>query len=200
MIDQVLTPSLALALQSADAAAPAAKGDLGGAFIALVLGLLQLVVSLAIFTFSINQGLQVVSKMIDGIDIWAEIKRKNMAVALLAAGAVYAYTNVVAGGVDSMTEGLTTLVSGGWKDGLGALIGGVANLVIAIAVAGLAISWTFKAMDRFTKDIDEKAEFRGGNISIGIIYAGILVGASELIASGVSGVSSGITGLVSALL
>jgi uncharacterized membrane protein YjfL (UPF0719 family) len=181
MLDQVLTPSLALAIQSADAAAPAAKGDLGGAFIALLLGLLQLVVSLGIFTFAINQGLQVVSKMIEGIDIWGEIKRKNMAVALLAAGAVYAYTNVVAGG-------------------LGALIGGVANLFIAIAVAGLAISWTFKAMDRFTKDIDEKAEFRGGNISIGIIYAGILVGASELIASGVSGVSSGVTGLVSALI
>jgi uncharacterized membrane protein YjfL (UPF0719 family) len=64
----------------------------------------------------------------------------------------------------------------------------------------VAVTWTFKAMDKFTKDIDEKAEFRGGNVAIGILYAGILVGASELIASGVSGVSSGITGLVSSLL
>jgi uncharacterized membrane protein YjfL (UPF0719 family) len=71
---------------------------------------------------------------------------------------------------------------------------------VAIAVAGLAISWTFKAMDKFTKDIDEKQEFRGGNVAIGIVYAGILVGASELIASGVSGVSSGITALINALI
>lgn len=199
MIDSLLTPALAITAQTADAAAPAAAG-LGSAFIGLILGVLQLVVSLAIFTFSINQGLKVVSKMIDGIDIWGEIKRKNMAVAALAAGAVYAYTNVVAGGVESMTAGLTTLVQGQLSDGIGAVIGGVANLVVAIAVAGLAISWTFKAMDKLTADIDEKAEFRGGNVAIGIVYAGILVGASELIASGVSGVSSGITRLVSALL
>ena len=167
MIESMLTPALALTVQ--EAAAATGGDSLGGAFVGLVLGLLQLVVSLAIFTFSINQGLSVVSKMIDGIDIWGEIKRKNMAVALLAAGAVVA-------------------------------IGGIANLVVAIAVAGLAISWTFKAMDKFTKDIDEKQEFRGGNVAIGIVYAGILVGASELIASGVSGVSSGITALINALI
>jgi uncharacterized membrane protein YjfL (UPF0719 family) len=198
MIESMLTPALALTVQ--EAAAATGGESLGGAFVGLVLGLLQLVVSLAIFTFSINQGLSVVSKMIDGIDIWGEIKRKNMAVALLAAGAVVAYTNVVAGGVDSMTAGLTTLVKGDLSSGIGALIGGIANLVVAIAVAGLAISWTFKAMDKFTKDIDEKQEFRGGNVAIGIVYAGILVGASELIASGVSGVSSGITALINALI
>lgn len=193
----MFTPSLALIAQDA---AAASNDSLGGAFVALALGALQLVVSLAIFTFSINQGLNVVSRMIDGIDIWGEIKRKNMAVALLAAGAVVAYTNVVAGGVASMTDGLTTLVKGELSDGIGALVGGVVNLFVAIMVAGIAVTWTFKAMDKFTKDIDEKAEFRAGNVAIGILYAGILVGASELIASGVSGVSSGITGLVSALL
>ena len=104
----MFTPSLALLAQTTgiDAAAGTSDG-LGGAFVALALGALQLIVSLAIFTFSINQGLNVVSRMIDGIDIWGEIKRKNMAVALLAAGAVVAYTNVVAGGVESMTGGLT---------------------------------------------------------------------------------------------
>ena len=152
-----------------------------------------------IFSFAITNGLKVVSRMIDGIDIWAEIKKKNMAVALLAAGAVIAYVNVVAGGVESMTHGLTGFVSGSFKAGLSATLGGVVNLIIALIVAGFAISWTFKVMDKLTTNINEKDEFRSGNVAIGIVYAGILVGASDLIAAGVSGVSSALTGALNLL-
>jgi uncharacterized membrane protein YjfL (UPF0719 family) len=186
----LLAPAL---IQAANTTSSAPATDMKGALIGLVLGALQLIVSLAIFTFAINNGLKVVSKMIEGIDIWGEIKKKNMAVALLAAGAVIAYVNVVAGGVESMTHGLTAVVSGSFGAGLSALIGGIVNLVVALIVAGFAISWTFKAMDKLTSNINEKDEFRAGNVAIGIVYAGILVGASDLIAAGVGGVSSAIT-------
>ncbi len=145
------------------------------------------------FTLAVTNGSAVVGRMIDGIDVWSEIKKKNIGVALLAAGAVIAYPNVVAGGIAGMTRGLQSLVVFDFKNGLSALLGGTVNLIVALAVAGLAISWTFKVMDRWTKDIDEKAEFRAGNTALGVVYAGILIGASSLIAAGVSGVSSGLT-------
>lgn len=190
----MLTLALAPLLQAAAApATTAATTDMKGALVGLALGALQLLVSLVIFTFAINNGLKVVSRMIEGIDIWGEIKKKNMAVALLAAGAVIAYVNVVAGGVESMTAGLTSVVSGSFKAGLSALIAGIVNLVVALIVAGFAISWTFKVMDRLTTNINEKDEFRGGNVAIGIVYAGILIGASDLIAAGVAGVSQALT-------
>lgn len=182
------------ALQAATTPATTAQAtDVKGALIGLVLGALQLLVSLAIFTFAINNGLKVVSRMIEGLDIWGEIKKKNIAVALLAAGAVIAYVNVVAGGVESMTNGLTAVVSGSFKAGLSALVGGIVNLLVALIVAGFAISWTFKAMDKLTSGINEKDEFRAGNVAIGVVYAGILIGASDLIAAGVTGVSSALT-------
>lgn len=190
MLNLFIAPAL---LQATVPAASAPATDMKGALIGLALGALQLIVSLAIFTFAIDNGLKVVSRMIDGIDIWSEVKKKNLAVALLAAGAVIAYVNVVAGGVEGMTHGLTSVVSGSFKSGLSALIGGVVNLVVALFVAGFAISWTFKAMDKLTKNINEKDEFRNGNVAIGIVYAGILIGASDLIAAGVGGVSSAIT-------
>jgi uncharacterized membrane protein YjfL (UPF0719 family) len=174
--------------------------DMKGALIGLLLGAIQLIVSLAIFTFAIKTGLRVVSGMIEGIDIWAEIKKKNMAIALLAAGAVIAYVNVVSGGVESMTHGLTGVVSGSFKSGLSALIGGVVNLIVALVVAGIAITWTFRVMDKLTTTVNEKDEFRAGNTAIGILYAGILIGASSLIAAGVSGVSAAVTNFLNAII
>ena len=178
----------------------ASTGDgIGAGALALLLGLIQLLVSLALFTLAVSNGIAVVSRMIDGLDLWGEIKRKNVAVGLLAAGAVIAYTNVVAGGIGGMTAGLQSLVVFDFRNGLSALLGGAINLVVALAIAGLAISWTFKVMDKWTKDIDEKAEFKSGNVAIGVVFAGILIGASGLISAGVSGVSSGLTKFFTAI-
>ncbi len=195
-----LIPLQALALAPVSLTQASAEGSgIGAGAVALLLGFVQLIVSLALFTLAVNNGIAVVSKMIDGLDIWAEIKKKNVAVGLLAGGAVIAYTNVVSGGIAGMTKGLQSLVVFDIKNGLSAVLGGAVNLIVALAVAGLAISWTFKVMDKWTKDIDEKAEFKGGNTALGVVYAGILIGASTLIEAGVSGVSSGLTQFFSAL-
>ncbi|MBL8861763.1 MAG: hypothetical protein JNK02_07095 [Planctomycetes bacterium] len=190
----VLVPT-ALIEPAAEAAGP----GLGGGALALLLGVVQLLVSLALFTLAVNNGLAVVGRMIEGLDIWGEIQRKNVAVGLLAAGAVIAYTNVVSGGIEGMTKGLQSLVVFDFKNGLSAVLGGAVNLVVALAVAGFAISWTFKIMDRWTRSVDERAEFKAGNAAIGVVHAGILIGASTLIEAGVSGVSSGLTQFLSSL-
>ncbi len=195
-----LIPLQVLTIQPLGISETSASGDgIGAGALALLLGLVQLIVSLALFTLAVNNGIAVVSKMIDGLDIWGEIKKKNVAVGLLAAGAVIAYTNVVSGGIAGMTKGLQSLVVFDIKNGLSAVLGGAVNLIVALAVAGLAISWTFKVMDKWTKDIDEKAEFKSGNTALGVVYAGILIGASTLIEAGVSGVSSGLTQFFSGL-
>ncbi len=195
-----LIPFQAVALAPVSFAETTADGSgIGAGAVALLLGFVQLIVSLALFTLAVNNGIAVVSKMIDGLDIWGEIKKKNVAVGLLAGGAVIAYTNVVSGGIAGMTKGLQSLVVFDIKNGLSAVLGGAVNLIVALAVAGLAISWTFKVMDKWTKDIDEKSEFRNGNTALGVVYAGILIGASTLIEAGVSGVSSGLTKFFTAL-
>lgn len=188
----MLTP--AVLFQSSD-------NGIVGAGLALLLGLLQLIVGLSIAAFCINKGLALVSRMLDGIDIWGEVKKKNVAVALLAGAVVISYTNVIAGGIEAMTRGLqTVLTGGGFGPGLSALLGGALNLIIAIAVASFAITVTFRVMDRLTKNIDEKAEFRAGNVAIGVVYAGILIGVSGLISAGVSGIGAGVTAFLNAII
>jgi len=169
-------------------------GSIGG----LILGAIQLIVGLSLAAFCIKKGLDLLSKLLGGIDIWAEIKKKNLAVALLGAGVIISYTRVVGGGIDAMTRSLVMLGSDP-IDGVVALGVGIINLVIAIAVASFAVTVVFKVMDRFTTTIDEKKEFAEGNAAIGAIYCGILIGVSGLVANGVGGIGLGIGTVIHAL-
>lgn len=201
MLNVALQPALLLALPSTQAAAAQTSSPgIMGAALGLVLGIVQLIVGLSIAAFAINQGFKLVSKMLEGIHIWGEVKNKNMAVALLAAGVVLAYTNVIAGGITSMTGGLRGIVGGNMSDGISALIGGALSLIVAISVASFAITVTFTIMDKLTTDIDEKEEFRNNNVAIGIVYAGIMIGVSGLISAGVSGIGSSVTELFKSIL
>ncbi len=188
-----------LPASTAAAAEPSHLKDIIGSLLGLILGIVQFAVGLGIAAFAISRGLQVVSKLLGGLDIWAEIAKRNIAVALLAAGAVISYTRVVGSGIDSMTKGLGSLAGGDWTAGVVGLIAGLINLAVAIFVASFAITVTFKVMDKLTKGIDEKAELSGGNIAIGALYCGILIGVSGLVASGVSGISIGLGNFLSAL-
>lgn len=185
--------ALTTSAPAAEAAKSSAWATVGGSVGGLLLGVIQLVVGLSLAAFSINKGLQLLSRLLGGIDIWAEIKAKNIAVALLAAGVVVSYTRVISGGIDAMTRSLLTLGTGGVLNGVIGLVAGVINLVVAIAVASFAITVVFRVMDKLTTSIDEKAEFKANNSAIGVVYCGILIGVSSLVAAGVTGIGSGVS-------
>jgi uncharacterized membrane protein YjfL (UPF0719 family) len=189
-------PSAALAAEGTTSSWAAVGGSLGG----LLLGVIQLVVGLSLAAFSITKGLQLLSKLLGGLDIWAEVKNKNVAVALLAAGVVVAYTRVIAGGIGAMSDSLATLGTGSVYSGVIGLVSGVINLFVAIAVASFAITVVFRVMDKLTTSIDEKAEFKGNNAAIGALYCGIMIGVSSLVAAGVSGIGSGVSLFLNALI
>jgi len=199
---------LALCLPALGSVAMAAEGqaaagswaEVGGSLGGLLLGIIQLIVGLSLAAFSITKGLELLSRLLGGLDIWDEIKKKNIAVALLAAGVVISYTRVISGGIDSMTRSLLTLGGGGVLNGVIGLVAGVINLTVAIAVASFAITVVFRVMDKLTKNIDEKAEFKANNSAIGVIYCGILIGVSSLVSAGVTGIGSGISLFLGALV
>lgn len=171
-----------------------------GSLLGLVLGIVQLVIALGIAAFAINQGLRIVGRMLEGIEIWAEVKKRNLAVAALAAGVVIAYTNVIGSGISAMTAGVGSLANLNWGPGVSAIAGGIVSLIIAIMVASFAITVTFRVMDRLTKDIREQDEFRSGNVAIGVVYAGIMIGVSGLIAAGVSGIGARVSDVINSVI
>lgn len=186
--------------QAAEAPASGGWAAVGGSVGGLLLGVIQLIVGLSLAAFSINKGLQLLSRLLGGLDIWGEIKARNVSVALLAAGVVVSYTRVISGGIDAMTRSLFTLGAGGVLNGVIGLVAGVINLFVAIGVASFAITVVFRVMDKLTSNIDERAEFKAGNTAIGAIYCGILIGVSSLVAAGVTGIGSGVSLFLSALV
>ncbi|MEN9361680.1 MAG: hypothetical protein RL095_3215 [Verrucomicrobiota bacterium] len=192
--------------------AGAANKESNGIFAAaagLLVSVIQVCVGLAIASFSIITGFKILGKLLakDGkdFDVWPALKNGNNAVALLAAGIVIAYTNVVSTGIKSMSDICGSVLKNldsadAWKDGVSGFLGAGINLIIALAVASFAITVVFKIMDKLTKDIDENAEFAKGNTAIGILYAGIIIGVSQLVSGAVTGIGKGIGNFFSAIL
>ncbi len=166
---------------------------------ALVLGFIQLILGLSMAAFAITKGLAVLSKLLGGIDIWDQIKKRNPAVALLAAGVVVSYCTVIGSGIESMTRALFAMGADPYG-GLVGLFSGILNLFIAVMVASFAITVVFKVMDKLTTGIDEQTEFADGNIAIGILYCGTLIGVSGLVASGVKGIGTGVGMLLTSVI
>ena len=194
---------VAIALCTSAQAAESTSGSwaaVGGSLGGLLLGIIQLIVGLSMAAFSVTKGLQLISKLLGGIDVWDEIKNKNIAVALLAAGVVVSYTRVISGGISAMTDSLATLGTGNIANGAIGLVAGLINLAVAVLVASFAITIVFRVMDKLTTTIDEKAEFKSGNVAIGAVYCGILIGVSGLVAAGVGGIGSGVSVFLSALV
>lgn len=201
----MLAVASSAAFAESTTAAPAVESSLGAIWPVLsalggvVLGFIQLILGLSLAAFAITKGLAVLSKLLGGIDIWDEIKKKNLAVALLAAGVVISYTTVIGSGIESMTRALFAMGT----DPFGGIVGlfsGLLNLVIAIMVASFAVTVVFKVMEKLTTNIDERAEFANGNVAIGVVYCGTLIGVSGLIASGVKGIGTVVGMLILALV
>lgn len=202
MSNLAFVTDFALLSQAAPATTTAASSSDGilGALLGLALGVIQLIIGLSIAAFAINKGFAIVGKMLDGINIWSEVKKRNLAVAALAAGVVIAYTNVIGSGIEAMTQGVGSLATLKLGAGLSAIIGGIVSLIVSISVASFAITVTFRVMDKLTTDINEKDEFRQGNVALGVVYAGIMIGVSGLIAAGVSGIGARVSDVINAII
>ncbi len=203
----LLTGALAAADSATAAAAPAGIAgyakDVVASFGFLFVGALQLVFGLVMIAFAIRAGLLLLSKLLGGLDIWGEVKKRNVAVALVAAGVVISYTGVVGSGIDSMSKpiaGLVSLDHSAWLRALTGIVSSLIQLAIAITVASFAITVTFKVLDRLTSGIEERAELVAGNVALGVLYAGVIVGVSQVVGSAISGVGLALHGFLTTLL
>ncbi|MBM3977839.1 MAG: DUF350 domain-containing protein [Planctomycetes bacterium] len=77
----------------------------------------------------------------------------------------------------------------------GLLVGlGVAlvSLVISLGLAMYAIKLAIASFDTLTKDIDEQAELKKGNMAVGILLAAVIYAIANVISSGVAGLTNAI--------
>jgi uncharacterized membrane protein YjfL (UPF0719 family) len=171
---------------------------MNSALVGLGISLIQVLVSLGFAMLAVYAGIRIFDKFTKDIDEMAELKRGNTAIGLLLAGVIISYATVIAGGVSSLTNVVLSVTSD-WKASLVGLLGGIVNLLIALGLASAAIYIALSIFGKITKDMDEQAELRRGNLAVALLLVGILIAVSTVIASGVQSVGGAISALGRAL-
>lgn len=189
---------------SQEVSQPSALSALGGGLVQLLVAIIQLVVALSIAAFAIKEGFDLLAKLLNrggkSLDLWQEIRNKNAAVAIVGACVIISYCNVIGSGIESMSNVLGNIARQSlWQSFVG-LISAVVNLVVAIGVASFAITVVFRVLDKLTRDIDDIAELKAGNLAVGVVYGGLIIGVSFLVSSGVTSIGLGVNAVLDAIL
>jgi len=158
--------------------------DVGIAFVELIIGLM-------LAMGSVYLGIKMFDKLTEGIDEIKELKKGNVAVAVLLGAIIFSIANVVEGGVGGLTQsvvpGLTTMELSA------ALVIGVVNLILGIVLAILSIYIAISILDKITIDIDEFRELKKGNVAIAIIMAAVILSVSFVIKGAVAAMASALS-------
>jgi uncharacterized membrane protein YjfL (UPF0719 family) len=154
------------------------------------IGVVQLIVGLVLAIASIYIGLSMFGKFTKGINEMEELKKGNVAVGILQAAIILSIANVVQSGVNGLTMGMGNAVT--MEAMLGALLAGVVQLLIGLFLAVFAIYMALNVLDKITKEIDEMAEIKKGNVAVAILMSGVLIAVSFVVQAGVSGIARAI--------
>ena len=141
------------------------------AFLRLVLAIVFAIVGLYIASW-------VLGKLTKAIDEWKEIERGNYAVAIYVAGIFISVAIIVAPGVIGLFRTF---------DLIGITIGFV-QLLLALALAVVMQYIGLSVFGKLTKELDEWAELKKGNIAVGIVMASIVIAISTIVSQGVASI------------
>lgn len=173
--------------------------SLGSASLGLVIALGQLLVSLGFAMLAVYAGIRIFDRLTTGIDEMAELRRGNTAIGVLMGAVVIAYATVISGGVASLTNVVLSIGGQSLMATLVSLAGGIINLLIGLGLASFAITMAMRIFGKITKDIDEQAELKRGNLAIAFLLAAILFAVATVISAGVASVGAAISNLGAAL-
>ncbi len=156
----------------------------------VVLALLQLLISLSLATATVYLAIRLFDKTTKEINEMQEIKKGNVAVAILLAFVVLSVASVVQVGVENLTylitpsQSLNVMMAG--------MLVGVVQLLIGIGVAIFAVNLAIRVFDTVAVDIDLLKELKKGNVAVAILLSGVLLAISFVIRAGVSGLASSV--------
>ncbi|MCX6773129.1 MAG: DUF350 domain-containing protein [Candidatus Micrarchaeota archaeon] len=153
--------------------------------------LIQLIVGLVLAMGSVYLGLRMFDKLTEGIDEMAELKKGNVAVAILLGAIIFSIANVVEGGVVTLTSSLTSGMSG--VQMAAGLVIGVVNLIVGVILAVFTIYIAIYVLDKITTTIDEFKELKRGNVAVAIMMAAVLLAVSFVIRAAVIGMANALS-------
>jgi len=158
----------------------------------VVVGLIQLIVSIILAVMALYIGFAVLSKINKNVDEEKEIAKGNVAVGIIVAAVFVAIALVVQSGVSGLSVGINKALSEGILSVDGLLAIGVAfiQLILGIVLAVGSIYLALNVLDKLTKGVDEFEEIKKGNVAVAVMMGGVIIAVAVIIQSGVIGITA----------
>lgn len=170
--------------------------EISEALIGLAVAILKVVIAFTVGIGAVTFGLRVFGKTTKNIDEIAELKAGNLAIGLLMAAVVLAYTNVIGSGLQQVTDGV---LEGTLGERALNFLGGLVNLALAVTVATLTIRYALVAFEKISGSMDLWAQLRARNLAVALLLAGIIFGLSQVTSRGVDEIGRGIGDMLIAI-
>jgi uncharacterized membrane protein YjfL (UPF0719 family) len=158
----------------------------------VVVGLIQLVVSIIFAVLALYIGFAVLGKITKGLNEEKELAKGNAAVGIIVASVFVAIALVVQSGVSGLTVGINKAISVGILSVDGMLAVGVSfiQLILGIVLAVGAIYLALNILDKLTKGVEEFEEIKKGNVAVALEMGGVIIAVAVIIQSGVIGITA----------
>jgi uncharacterized membrane protein YjfL (UPF0719 family) len=156
--------------------------------VGLLFAIIQLIIGLVLALGAVYIGLKMFDKLTEGIDEMEELKKGNAAVAILLGAIILSIANIVEGGVSGITGTFSANLT--QTQMMVAFVIGIANLLVSLILAVLAIYLSVNILDKITVGIDEFKELKKGNVAVAIIMAAVLFAVSFVIRASVASMST----------
>jgi uncharacterized membrane protein YjfL (UPF0719 family) len=158
----------------------------------VVVGLIQLIISIIFAVLALYIGFAVLGKITKGMNEEKELARGNAAVGIIVAAVFVAIALVVQSGVSGLTVGINKAISVGILSLDGMLAIGVSfiQLILGIVLAVGAIYLALNILDKLTKGVEEFEEIKKGNVAVALEMGGVIIAVAVIIQSGVIGITA----------
>lgn len=158
--------------------------DLG---FSIIIFLLQIFIGILFAILSIYLGLRFYDKMTKGIDEIKELKKGNVAVAIILGSLILSIGTIIQQGVNQFDNVLLKGVS--LPLFIIAFIMAIFQLAVTVLIAILVIYVAIRVLDSMTVGIDELSEIKKGNVAVAILVATVIYLVSMVVAGSISGIS-----------
>jgi uncharacterized membrane protein YjfL (UPF0719 family) len=152
----------------------------------MITGIIQLIIAIILSVVALYIGFSVFARITTKIDEEEELAKGNAAVGIVVASVFISIAIVIQSGIAGVSMGIKSAIAGNMYP----LIASIIQLVLGVILAIGAIYLALNVLDRMTKEIDEFAEIKKGNVAVALEMAGVIIAVSIIIQSGVLGITS----------
>ncbi|MEM3369300.1 MAG: DUF350 domain-containing protein [Candidatus Micrarchaeia archaeon] len=154
----------------------------------IIVFLLQIFIGILFAILSVYLGLRFYDKMTKGIDEIKELKKGNVAVAIILAALILSIGNIVQQGVAQFDNVLLRGVS--IPLFIISFIMAMFQLAVVVLIAVLSIYVAIRVLDSMTVGIDELAEIKKGNIAVAVIVAAVIYLVSVVVSGAIADINN----------